>query len=206
MPEAALSLAPTASIVLELEAASASSLSLQPAGAVLELAGSGGSSTIELLPGADLVLTPTTPTLEIDHEAQEVALLLMPILRGPQGVAGGDGTVQRTAIASVTLSGHRAVYLAGGEAAYASADDAATANACIGITTGAALEGDEVVITTMGKLVEPTWTWTEALPVYLGLNGLLTQTVPTSGCLVELGIATTATELEVRIQSPINLI
>jgi hypothetical protein len=203
MPEATLTLAPTAALVLAL-ASQAVPLVLQGPQVQLQLTGE-GSSTIELEPGPALVLAGPVGSVSIE-ETQEVALELFPILRGPQGVAGGDGVVQRTAIAGAALGGHRAVYLAAGEAHYASAADAASAHACIGITTGAAIEGDNVVITTLGRMVEGSWAWTPGLPVYLALNGLLTQTVPTTDTLLEVGIATAATELEVRIRPPITLI
>lgn len=118
--------------------------------------------------------------------------------------AASAGVTQRTAIANGNLSGHRAVYINASGASYASADSPTLARACVGITTGAAMSGDLITITTFGAIAEPSWAWSPG-PVYLGLNGLLSQALPTSGSIVEVGIAVSATELEVRVQPPINL-
>lgn len=119
-------------------------------------------------------------------------------IQGPPGPAGG--TTAAT-IAGEALGGHRAIYISAGEARYATAaDDSAAVVA--GITTGAAGVGDAVEYQLSGELTEPSWNWTPELPVFLGLNGQLTQTPPTAGAIVELGIALTPQTIIVRVQRP----
>lgn len=130
---------------------------------------------------------------------------------GTQGPAGTPGPTGNSAIptaiylAGESLSGHRAVYIsAANQAMYASKDDD-TADAVFGITTSAASLASAVEIRYIGVITEPSWNWTVKEPIYLGANGILTQVAPTSGALVELGIALTATSMSVRIQEAIWL-
>lgn len=109
-------------------------------------------------------------------------------------------------VAGETLSGHRAVYTgADGLAHYASANDPASARAVLGITKNAAAEGGQVSVVIAGPVSEPSWSWTPGLPIFLGANGALTQAVPASGVVVELGSAVTPTSMNVRIQEPVFL-
>lgn len=79
-------------------------------------------------------------------------------------------------------------------------------NKIIGITTGAALLGEQVPVQLDGEIVEPSWTWTLGSPVYLGTNGQLTQVVPVSGFSIMVGIPTTSTKMRLRFREPVVLI
>lgn len=107
-------------------------------------------------------------------------------------------TVQVTA--GEALGGHRAVALnASGQAVYASA------GRVTGVTQGAAAAGAPVIITCLGLLSEPTWTWVPDAPVYVTAAGVLTQAVPTAGTLHIVGTAMSATALYVQPREPIAL-
>lgn len=109
--------------------------------------------------------------------------------------------------AATALGGHRAVALVDGQADYASADNLATALACFGITIGAVASGAKARVQIAGRIVEGSWNWTPNEPIYLGLNGLLTQTPPTGGNIVrQLGLAETATSMLVQIQPAIRTV
>jgi len=96
---------------------------------------------------------------------------------GPAG-AGGAGTAL-TKTAGTALSGHRAVVLdVSGEAIYADNTVLAHRDKVLGLTSGAASAGADVTIVSYGEITEPSWTWTLDEPVFLGANGLLTQTAP----------------------------
>ena len=123
--------------------------------------------------------------------------------QGPQGPAGGEVPEY---VAGEALGGHRAVTLLSGEAVYASNTTALHLGRVIGITLGAAVQGDTVQVQPSGTLIEPSWNWNTALPVYLSTNGQLTQTTPTAGFSLILGFPLTATSLYVDIREPINLI
>lgn len=116
--------------------------------------------------------------------------------------ANNDLTV---GIAAEALGGHRAVYRSAAGFRYAGSDQPTTADAVVGITTGSATPGGEVTVRTDGVMIEPSWTWTPEEPVFLGLNGLITQTAPATGVVVELGVALTTTSILVRVQKAIYL-
>lgn len=102
------------------------------------------------------------------------------------------------ATAGEALSGHRAVRFNAGSAFYADRTAANAAHAA-GITTGAAAMGAAVGVQIDGELTEPSWTWAPG-PVWLGLTGFLTQVIPTSGSIVRIGTAKTATTIIVEPQ------
>jgi hypothetical protein len=52
---------------------------------------------------------------------------------------------------------------------------------------------------------EPSWNWEPQGLLFLGSNGLLTQTAPTSGMLFCLGFAVTETRAFIRPRDPIIL-
>ncbi len=120
------------------------------------------------------------------------------------GTPGGGGTNKLELIAADNLSGHRVICSNGvGLARYASNDAPADAHAALGISTNAAVAGAPVTIQYAGKLVEPGWTWTPNMPVFCGVDGVLTQEAPTTGFVLIVGVATAATALVVGIKQPI---
>jgi hypothetical protein len=77
-------------------------------------------------------------------------------------------------------------------------------NAVVGINTSASALAYPVQIQITGIVTEPTWTWTPDQMVFLGLNGVLTQTVPSGALFIQpIGIARTATKLVLNIQPAI---
>jgi hypothetical protein len=110
-------------------------------------------------------------------------------------------------VSGTNLSGHRAISTnSSGEAIYADNSTTELASAAIGITTGASTTGSIIyAITNGGTIVEPSWSWTPQLPIFLGTSGLLTQTAPTIGAILQLGIALSATKMIVDIKMPIIL-
>jgi len=108
--------------------------------------------------------------------------------------------------AGENLSALRAVTSnASGQAVYASNDTLANAQV-IGITSNAASSGAGVTIKTSGILTDANWTWTKGT-VYLGTNGTLTQSAPTSGAIVvHVGRALTSTTLQIDIDTIITTV
>jgi hypothetical protein len=128
---------------------------------------------------------------------------------GPQGPAGDLGVVTFTAPAAVDMSGHRIVGPQGnGSVIYASADQLVAALSSLWLTLGAASAGDPVTLLAFGSAVEPSWNWTVDQPIFLGLNGVLTQTTPAKPpdlFLVRVANAVTPTSLFYDPQLPIEL-
>jgi hypothetical protein len=104
-----------------------------------------------------------------------------------------------TVTAGQALGGHRAVYIAADGKAYYAAPDA-TSRLTIGITTGAASLSAPVTIQTGGEVDEPSWTWAATGPVWLAASGQLTQILPTTGYLFQVGIPMGPTRLRIEPQ------
>jgi len=136
-------------------------------------------------------------------------------IRGPQGVPGltgppgaaGSSAIFATGDAATSLSGHRVVTPnPDGTLRYATNDDIGDLFAPLWITTGAAASGDPADAIVFGPLIEPSWSWTPG-PVYLGVNGTLTQTPPEPPAvfLAQIAIATGPTALFVDRNPSIKL-
>lgn len=94
-----------------------------------------------------------------------------------------------TLTAGATLSGHRAVVPAPGDTVvYADHTHLADLGRPVWLTLGAATEGAPVDLAWAGTVVESSWAWTVG-PVFIGADGLLTQSAPTTGYTRQLGTA-----------------
>lgn len=127
---------------------------------------------------------------------------------GPQGPAGAPGASagDLTKIAQVALSGQRAVKLLtdGIQVNYADNTDAGSRQLSVALTKNAALAGDLVTLLTFGDYEEPSWSWTPGGVIYLGTNGLLTQTAPSAPAFLRiLGTAVSTTRIWWDPQPPI---
>ena len=123
-------------------------------------------------------------------------------LTGPMGPAG-DGSF--TLVASTPIGGHRLVATDGaGGIAYASCDDASSLPSVLGMTLHAAASSESVAVQRTGEIVEGSWNWSPGLPVYLGLAGVPTQTLPPSAVFgLIVGIPSTSTTLFMAPREPI---
>jgi hypothetical protein len=108
--------------------------------------------------------------------------------------------------AAQALGGHRVVRITAlDEVDYASSSNVSHANTAIGITTGAASGGANTSVRMSGVLEEVSWSWAPGEPVFLGVDGVLTQTAPTTGFVCEVGVAYKATGIFVDIKPSIIL-
>ncbi|QIL81783.1 hypothetical protein G7047_19075 [Diaphorobacter sp. HDW4A] len=128
------------------------------------------------------------------------------VIAGPKGDPGDGGGVQSIALpAGEALGGHRVVFARDGFAFHASRDDVFHANAVLGITTGSASAGSAANVQTAGVIVESSWAWLASKPIFLGLNGVLTQSPPTTGVSLVIGVPTASDSMLINVQMPINL-
>lgn len=119
---------------------------------------------------------------------------------------GAPGSDHLTKTAGVALGGHRMVTLdAVGEAIYADSSILAHAHKVLGMTTGAAILGAPIDILRMGEFSEPSWSWILDEPLFLGTDGLLTQTPPVSGFSLIVAFPISATMVYVDLREPIYL-
>lgn len=120
--------------------------------------------------------------------------------QGPPGPAGG--TITRTT--AQILSGHRLVTTdLVGELIYADSDIAAHALRPVWVTTGAWSAGVVATVVAAGVVEESSWAWLPGLPLFVGVNGALTQTAPAATYTRRVGEALTATEISFNVQQPI---
>jgi hypothetical protein len=111
-----------------------------------------------------------------------------------------------TYAAGITLSGHRVVVVyPDSRAHYADNQVMDDMPRVMGITMGAVSEGNPCDIQVFGEMIESSWSWTEGRPIFLGGNGLLTQTVPTTGFQMEVAFAVTPQKIMIEIKPPIVL-
>lgn len=158
--------------------------------------------------------------LEVDNEEfilveESTIEILETVEQGPVGPKGdkGDpgvaGTVAFVYPAAYAISGHKIVLINNtGKAEYGSSDTIEHANRLVGMTTNAALQNESLNILSVGEVTEPSWNWQLDKPVYLGLNGNLTQVepvYPTNRFSVVVGFPITATTLFLNIGYPIIL-
>ena len=104
-------------------------------------------------------------------------------------------------VATRDIGGLRVLFA---DQSYADQSDSNSYSKVIGITKGAVVTGEWIDIITSSELIG----FTGLIPnkiIYLGLNGLVTQTVPSTGYIQQLGVALTSTSILVNISLPILL-
>ena len=129
--------------------------------------------------------------------------------QGAQGPAGPSGGAALSVVADSSIGGHRVVVLkASGAPEYADNTNSSHTNKVLGITLNAGNSGDTISVVRSGEVVEPTWNWTLDLPVFLGTNGLLTQSAPANPAVFSqvVGFPVDATTLFVTLREPLLLI
>ncbi len=121
-------------------------------------------------------------------------------------IISGGGSSLITKKAGESLGGHRIVRAYNEDKVlYASNSDLSQLHNILGLTTGAASIGSDVAVLVSGEIIEPSWNFTQDQYVYLGLNGQLTQTPPSSGFLLVVGTAIAPTVVFVKIGAPVQL-
>lgn len=166
---------------------------------------------IIIQPDPDLIIVEqegetTSIIIDTGNEGDTTSIVIDTGQEGPPGPPGpaGDGSTI-TKIATANISGHRVVIASGSNgAAIADKDTPDHMHRVIGITRGAATTGSQIQIAGAGEMTEPSWNWSLG-PVWLGSDGVLTQTLPTTGFILMIGTAIAPTVLMVKIGAPISL-
>lgn len=131
----------------------------------------------------EVVIVDQTPETKIDITVSGVGPKGLDGPVGPPGPEGGSGYTLPT---NSAIGGNRAVATGNIHAVYAGSD---TMLPAVGVSMGAASSGNDVTLQTGGKMLVTSAGWTPDYPVFLGVNGTLTQTEPTSGISQKLGVA-----------------
>lgn len=159
-------------------------------------------------------VTPPADVLSVDE--QSVLGVVDSVLEvvsagevGPPGPTGPPGDKVTEYTAATAVGGHRVVYVdANGEVTYADNTVGFTSNAVAGITSNAAAQGVVVSVFASGVMVEPTWSWIPQGVIYVGENGILTQTQPEYPAATYSMIVATATAADsilIRLREPLFL-
>lgn len=120
---------------------------------------------------------------------------------GPVGPAGGTAVVRT---AGETISALRAVYEEDGEVFVLDYRDQDHIDQLLGITLNAGASGAPITVQRILDITDAAWAWTPGR-VYLGADGALTQTPPSTGFHVLIGAAVSATRITLNLQDPISI-
>ncbi|WP_293372270.1 hypothetical protein [Nevskia sp.] len=125
----------------------------------------------------------------------------------PPSGACGASVIRNSYLSSAPISALRAVrVLPNGLLGYADPLDLTSAGTVIGISSSAAASpGEPVSVVEFGPLSDDIWNWTPGLPLFFTANGVLTQSVPTTGYLLQVASAETPNFIRVAIAQPIYL-
>jgi hypothetical protein len=95
-----------------------------------------------------------------------------------------------TYLSDKPLSGHRLVVIeSNGRIDYASRLSPTHPGRIIGLSLNAASMNDNVQVQRAGRVVEPSWSWKVSKPLWLDIDGQLTQVRPTNGFILVVGVA-----------------
>lgn len=129
--------------------------------------------------------------------------------QGPPGIPGPAGGTALQVLAATAIGGHRAVVLdATGRAIYADNSQLSHMHKVLGMTLNAGVMDDPINVVRYAEITEPSWEWVLDTPVFVGANGVLTQTVPAFPAAFSqiVGFPVSATTLFVTMREPIRLI
>jgi len=88
----------------------------------------------------------------------------------------------------------------------ADSSDVAQINQILGISKTASVAGNSVRVIMSGKMEDASWNWDVTKAIYFDSNGQLTQTPPSSGFSLMVGVAITNKIINVEIKQSIKLI
>jgi len=159
-----------------------------------------GTTPIELSLLRLLGITPMSP--QYSTLIQYVDDLVASTVSSSPAISNITKLQTQNYLAGTALSALRAIALdpASGNIIYASSDIPNHAISTLGILPTAVIQGSYVSAVTEGLMQDNFWDWTPGLPIFLGLNGALTQNVPQAGFIKQLAIALTPNQINVNIQ------
>lgn len=128
-------------------------------------------------------------------------------IEGPPGSGGGGSALEITRTALQNISAAKAVYAVDDNQVDTSDFSVIGKQRVIGITRTAANAGADIKIVTDGIYEDAIFSGFQLnKSIYVGANGALTQTKPTTGVLLEVGYYLGQNKIEIEIQRPIKLL
>ena len=169
----------------------------------------------------DIILKVTEVTLTNTLNNNWNDIINKPDLLEPDNIIAGDNiTLQRTGnditinatdsskitgIAGASISSHKVVYFDSSNLVqYCTNTDFNKAKKVIGITTTSGITGETVTIQNHGKLTDSSFDFQVDNLLFLGDNGLITQTYPSSAQVcIQIGFVINQTTIFIDIKEPI---
>ena len=146
-----------------------------------------------------LRLTIDAPANSVTNRPSKKVLVSMAAVLGGAGQgSGGAAAYDFPGTSAGALQGLRVVALsASDQLIHPDRSVAADGLRILGLAlTAASAPGQAVTVRRRGAVTEAAWAWDEG-PVYVGDGGELTQTVPPSGWLCQIGVAINATTVDI---------
>lgn len=122
---------------------------------------------------------------------------------GPVGPAGQGGIQTLSLPTSYALDAYTLVQYNGITLDYADKDTAS--DDTLGVLTTATVPLNFGTVQLSGQVTNPSWSLTAGAAVYLGSDGQVTSTPPTTGVIQEVGFALSSTSIMLRIQEPVYI-
>lgn len=152
------------------------------------------------------LVTITGPTFALDTFDPSLSLTLFPriFITGPPGPPG-PATTSFPLTVAMTVSQAQVIASVADVPAIADRSILAQCGGVLGVASTGVSGGGLITVQFAGELVITGWTWVGNTPVFLGLNGVLTQTPPTTGFLQIIGTPVNPTTLLIALQPPVLL-
>lgn len=152
------------------------------------------------------------PVLEIiERDPESIVIIesepsVVEIYEGLPQILVSEATYIVRHEAGEVIGGHRAVYLGADDLLYyATNQDLRIKNRILGVTPGAVSRGAVGNVQTFAEMREPSWNWDVNKPIFLGDNGMLVQTPPTSGFRLIVAFPVDAKTIFISVKEPIIL-
>jgi hypothetical protein len=150
------------------------------------------------------VIDDTTEAV-IENSRQQVILSSN---RGPQGIkgdAGDSGGTEERFEAAETISALKFVGVFDGGLRHIDPTNIDMRNAGIGVSKTSGAVGHMVTVSTDGVLADSSWSWDEKLPIFAGLDGALTQSVPIGVSFVQVvGVPAGPSAMKINVSDSIK--
>lgn len=108
-------------------------------------------------------------------------------------------------VAGEDIGVYKMVAISSGNAVLADHTNPAHSRSTLGINDTFTTTGNQTSVIVVGEIVNVGWSFTVDDPVFLSTTGDLTQTIPTTGFLLKIGIALASDKVLIDIQMPIHL-
>lgn len=110
-----------------------------------------------------------------------------------------------TLTSGYTASKYDLVYVVDGKLTLCRSNNVASANSCVGMALANASTGDSLEYIITGIVQDPSFSFTPGQPVYVGLDGKLTQAdlSQTAAYVQKVGMALTAVAVQIRLETAV---